>query len=499
MRPALLVASAALAAGPAAGQAVSAAPDRAAVVIYRGSGPGLAFISETRTVELPAGRSRIAFRGVADTMVPQTAAVEGLPGAQIERNEDYNLLSPGSLLAASVGKPVKLVRTNPVTGAVTVQPAIVRAGPDQPVLEVNGHLEGLGCSGAPERLVFEDLPANLSDKPTFSVLADAPRPGRYKVRLSYLATGFDWQANYVARLAPDGRSLDLTGWLTLKNDTSANFADAPTQVVAGELSRDRGTAPPRTEASRVDIHCWPVRPDRLPPLPVPPVARFAAAPLARDLALEEIVVTGQKIAVQSELGDYKLYTLPEPTTVAAHQAKQVLFLDQKRVPVERVYAYAFDLDGYGNEDSQVHAASVVLRLANTAAAGLGKPLPSGNVVVMEPAAGGPVFAGEHAIGDTPVGLPLELEIGQAMDVAVRARVVDDRSARGRHRADVEVTLANAKPQPITLEYRQARTGQGFKVLRASLKPGVKNGDPTWSLRLAPGERKTLTYRVTFRR
>ena len=36
----------------------------------------------------------------------------------------------------------------------------------------------------------------------------------------------------------------------------------------------------------------------------------------------------QALAIQSELGDYKLYTLPEPTTVAARQTKQVAFLDQ---------------------------------------------------------------------------------------------------------------------------------------------------------------------------
>ena len=57
--------------------------------------------------------------------------------------------------------------------------------------------------------------------------------------------------------------------------------------------------------------------------------------------VDEIIVTGsrvtRKLAEQGELGDYKIYTLPEPTTVAARQTKQVRFLDQPSVTYERVY------------------------------------------------------------------------------------------------------------------------------------------------------------------
>lgn len=504
----------ALLAGPAAAQAVSEAPERAAVTIYRSPGgdlgeqvdyrssyvrgSGLAFISETRTLDLPAGRQRISFRGVADTMVPETAALEGLPGALIERNEDYNLLSAGSLLEASIGKSVRLVRTNPKTGAVTERTAIVRAGPDFPVLEVDGGVEGLRCSGAPERLVFDEVPATLSDKPTFSVLADVPTAGRYTVRLSYLATGFDWSAAYVAKVAADGRTLDLTGWLTLANRTSASFANAPTDVVAGELSRDAETRPPEVEVKSVSIRCWPVeRTFEAPLLAFAPAPPPPPAAIGRAASVEEIVVTAQKLAVQSDLGDYKLYTLPEPTTVAARQTKQVLFLDQQRVPFERIYGYRMDLDAYDPADLEPQAPEVILRLKNDKAAGLGKPLPSGVVSVMEPSAGAPVLAGEDEVRDTAVGLPLEVELGRAMDVAVTVRVLEEATGGRGARLRLEAAFANDKPQPIVLEYRQARRGRDFKVADASIRHGSKLGEPMWTIRLKPGERTTLTYAITY--
>lgn len=504
-----------LAAVPAAGQVVSAAPESAAVTIYRlgfsldsqderrleeiESSDGLAMIRETRMVDLPAGRSRISFRGVADTMVPQTAAVEGVPGAILERNEDYNLLTPGALMDASVGRTVQLVRTNPKTGVATSRPAVVRAGSNGPVLEVDGGVEGLGCSGAPERLVFDGLPAGLADKPTFSVLADVPKAGRYPVRLSYLATGLAWSADYVARIAPGGRTLDLTGWITLANQTSASFTQAPTDVVAGELSHDSETAPPAFEATGLAIRCWPLR-----GRPVAMAAPAAAAPggvygYARggSEVVEELVVTGSKRATLSELGDYKLYTLPEPTTVASHQTKQVLFLEERAVPFERLYTYRYISRGEIDDAEVPFPATAVLRLKNEAKAGLGKPLPGGVATVMEPGVGGaPVLAGQWRFKDTPVGLPVEIELGRAPDVRLAITELDDGDGpNDTDWIDIEATFINDKPVAVTVEYRQANLGDGFKVTRASRPAGRKNGDAMWLIRLQPGETATLKYRV----
>ncbi|MFX8477697.1 hypothetical protein ABTL82_19750, partial [Acinetobacter baumannii] len=58
------------------------------------------------------------------------------------------------------------------------------------------------------------------------------------VRLSYLAWGFDWQANYVVRMARDGAHADLSAWVTLASSDSTSFADAEAAVVAGKPHRE---------------------------------------------------------------------------------------------------------------------------------------------------------------------------------------------------------------------------------------------------------------------
>ena len=211
----------------------ASAPTAQAVTIYRdpnrGTGQrmerqnpqGFAMISETRTVTLPPGQSTIRFTGVAEGMVAVSAIVTGLPGGTIEKNRNADLLSPASLVDGTLGNRVRVTRTNPGTGEETTTSAIIRTRADGGlVLQSDTGFEAVRCSGIPERLGFDRVPAGLSSEPVFSIDTADEAGGTYTVTLSYLAWGFDWEANYVAimredvpRNAPDGDvRFDLTSW-----------------------------------------------------------------------------------------------------------------------------------------------------------------------------------------------------------------------------------------------------------------------------------------------
>ena len=257
-------------------ESVSARPDGATVVIYRDrpvdtvalmeqsrqpwsrlDRQGLALIVETRTVDLPAGEGIIRFRGLATGVVPQSAVLEGLPAHVVERNADFDLLSPVSLMEKSVGEVVRVVRTNPATGEQVEKAAVIRAGAQGVVLEIDGRFEALDCSGQTERVVFDRIPEGLGDQPTLSVRTRAERAGRHTVTLAYLTTGLQWSADYVARLDPTDGTLDLTGWVTLANFGGTGFPDAPVQVVAGTLRKDEGTTPVEPLVRYQQNQCWP--------------------------------------------------------------------------------------------------------------------------------------------------------------------------------------------------------------------------------------------------
>ncbi|MFA9201544.1 MAG: DUF4139 domain-containing protein [Cypionkella sp.] len=299
-------------------------PTRLAVTVYRdpNRGPdeamdrdwprGFAMISETRTVTLPAGESTIRFDGVAEGMVAVTAIVTGLPGGTIEKNRNAALLSPAALVDGTLGNRVRITRTNPATGREESEQAIVRTRADGGlVLQTSAGFEAVRCSGLPERLTFDRVPAGLSAQPVYLIDTNSPAGGTYTVTLTYLAWGFDWQAHYVATLARGGSADDvtlrLTSWLTLLNDNGQSFPDAELMAVAGKLRVDSDydelSDPPRGEPLR--LMCYPLGstaagsppayPYAPPPAPPPPAVMMEMASSVSAVD-GEVIVTGARLS-----------------------------------------------------------------------------------------------------------------------------------------------------------------------------------------------------------
>jgi hypothetical protein len=461
---------------------------------------GIAMITETRTVEIPAGQSTIQFRGVADGIVPQTASLEGVPATIVEANFDYDLLAPGSLIAKSLDRPVTLIRTIPASGAVEERRGVLRSGPEGVIVDFGGEFEALNCSGLSERLVFTDLPANLTDTPTLSMTIRATTAGKYQVQLSYLALGMDWSADYTARIHPDGRTMDVSAWITLLNRNGSRFADAKTNVVAGTLARDEEeTQPPDVDVPEHMDRCWPIGDFRLRQEVADRLFRRAVvAPPAYAPAaeLDEIMVTGMRrhAARASELGDYKLYTLPFATTVEPRQMKQALLLDREDVKLERLYQYRVNPVSLG-DDSDPEPARSLLRIKNTKRTGLGLPLPAGNWRVMEITEDGrQYFIGEQGLEDTPVDLPRDIELGAANDVIVSTHLSEEEDKKGVDYGVVEIEISNARSEAVDIEILHSQTEPAnVKVVKESRRHETKDGDYVWTLHAAPNKRTVLRY------
>src|SRR3546814_1259705 len=101
-------------------------------------------------------------------------------------------------------------------------------------------------------MLYPDVPKDLSAKPTLSVLVESASARTVTVQLLYLAEGFDWAANYVADRAADGRTIGLTGWITVANGGVTSFADAQLHVIAGRLNKLY--SPPLPRATPGPLH-----------------------------------------------------------------------------------------------------------------------------------------------------------------------------------------------------------------------------------------------------
>ena len=95
--------------------------------------------------------------------------------ARIKRKERAQIMGQTRqrLLEAAVGKKVRVVRTNPQTGAETVLDAELLAISGGPVLKIGDRIE----TAEPGRIVFDQLPAGVRERPTLLAEVDAARAG----------------------------------------------------------------------------------------------------------------------------------------------------------------------------------------------------------------------------------------------------------------------------------------------------------------------------------
>lgn len=493
---------------------------------------GFALITETRRVLLTPGDHRLRFEGVADGIEPASAIVTGLPSGVIEKNRDAMLLSPSALIAVAAEQEgrVALTRTDPATGVTTRTVGTIRSGADGGVVfEGPEGIEGLRCSGLSETFSFDSATTGLSALPTLSVRTRVNEPVEALVQLSYLSRGFDWAADYVADRSSGGE-IALGGWITLANGNSVSFPNARVQVVAGKLNRESGEVEPIDFGQPIFAQCWPrgSTSDYEPPIQL----QFAKG-LTDDF--DAVVVTGSRMAmampappaaesamavtaVQEDLGDLKLYRMPERSTLLSRQAKQVRLLDRAEIPVERIYESDFG----ANSNVDYTPMQLLLRTHNDEEHNLGLPLPSGRVQMFEVVGQAPdqqrLLAGETTLRDITLDEETEFEFNGGADIQVRQTVETRQASRlqaplpvlpliallpqinaGSRRIDAinRIEVSNARPYPVQVELR-LWLDDGGQMVRASHAFGQKNGRPIFRLTVPANDTLEVRYQTSSR-
>jgi hypothetical protein len=277
--------------------------------------------------------------------------------------------------------------------------------------------------------------------------------------LSYLTPGLGWKADYVALYDEAASKIDVQGWITLTNSSGTAYENAQTLLVAGSP----------TQVSSPGPTTW-RQPSRRP-------------------ALEQ---AGTESGSRERLGDFYLYPLPERTTIANLQTKQVGFLDVHGVAAE--HGYEFRNHWLGTTD-QPQSAKSIYRFSTSAHAGLGDQLPAGILrFYMRDKRGEPQFIGESRIDHTPMGSTLSLVTGDAFDVKVQA-VVEKRTRVNEHdwKTDMRYELSNASPRPLTVTLLQDGLWGDSRIDTESQKSTRRSADTAeWNVSIPANGRTVLT-------
>lgn len=456
-------------------------PSQTELTVYN---QGFALVKEQRSINLQRGMQEVRVEDVAQMIESDSVAIRSLTEegsfTVLEQNYQYDLISPIAILNKAVGKHITFHRVLPngekesIRGILLSAPtAVVSQGGGSSQMTWNGLViqadDGRILLNPTGEIAVESIPEGLISKPTLVWLLESRLAGRNNIELSYLTQGMSWTATYVLALDAAGTLGNLKGWVTLNNQSGATYENASLKLLAGDVQRVRDNM--RMEMAR---------------------GGGGAAPAAKSFEEEQF-------------GDYHLYTLQRPTTVANKEQKQVSLLEGNDVPVKRklVLDAMRGYQGWRPQPENVVGSgvikpSILIEFTNDEASNLGMPLPMGRIKVYQRDSSGSLqMLGEDQIQHTPRNEKLSLAVGQAFDVVAERKRMSFEWLDGRRgaRETFEIEVRNRKETAETVhlwerhwgDWRITQHNMDFTKLDANTAEFVVS--------LAPNEVKKVTYTV----
>jgi hypothetical protein len=436
-----------------------------AVTIYN-SNVGL--VKDTRLIELKPGVLELKFMDVAAKIDPTTVHIKSLIKESslnvLEQNYEYDLLNPQKLLEKFVGQKVQLATINPETKKEEIAEATLLSTQGGNIFQIGDKIH----IGHPGRILLSKIPENLIPQPTLVWMLENKISEPQKLEASYLTSGINWKADYVAVLNKLDTLMDLTGWVTIDNKSGATYQNGLLKLVAGDIHR--------------------VQPE-----------------MQMDLAKTKMALreTESPQFKEESFFEYHLYTLDRRTTIKDNQTKQMTLLDANQVPVKKLFIFSGFAQYYYyqmNQGSQKQKVGVFLELENSKKNNLGIPLPKGTVrVYKEDKDGSLQFIGEDRIDHTPKDEKFKIKIGEAFDV-VGERVQTDYKHLGRNLFEVafEVSLRNHKKEDIQVLVEEPIPGDWEMLSNTHPYDKLSANLIRFEVPVAKDKEVKVKYRIRFR-
>jgi hypothetical protein len=425
-----------------------------AVTVYN---ENLGVVRDKRTVEVEKGRATLRVTDVAAQIDPTSVHLTG-DLQVVEQNYAFDLASAEKILHRYLDQTVDVLAEE----GRTYRGKLLAFDPVSLVLGGAGGGEEVTIVGREGVLDVRcpALPAGLITKPTLIWIVDGAPGGKADVELSYMTGGMSWHAEYVAVVAENDQSMDLSGWVSVENMSGATYPDAKLKLVAGAVHR----------AAR--------------PLPIDMKGRQMDAESAMAAAPPQFVERG--------LFEYHLYELERPSTITDQEVKQISLFSPAHAQVKRIYEY----DGAWGTDQ----VKVTLETENKESVGLGMPLPAGTVRAFKADKDRRLeFVGEDHIDHTPQGEKVKIRMGNAFDVKAERILADHRQISDRvFEETVEIKLRNRKQESIEVVVVEHPQGT-WEILKSTHPHEKKEAYKVeFKVPVKPDEEAILRYTVRVR-
>lgn len=387
------------------------------IVIYQGN---LAYITDSRKLELTEPAGSVRFKDVSPFLQPDSIAIHSEKPLTVTRcHYQPPQMQINRLLQNYIGKEVKVWKEDNnhiLSWQVPFTAKLLGFEQGKTILEKDSQV----FFSSSDNILLPDYDGKLNLRSLLRWEYEIKEEDSDEIRVSYLADGLDWKADYQITLPEQGNEASLQGWMTIDNKGTYNYPDARIQVIAGTIHRTRRPQPQRA------------------------MMDFAAARAESAPVIDE-----------QPLYDYYSYSIPDRVSLHPQQSTQIPFMQTEKFDITREYlVISRDRHQYRSSHPEEEYLPVnnYLFFENTRNNNLGRPMPEGIVRFFQEDSGGErIFIGEDRILQTPIDETVRLQTGQAFDLRAQRRQTEyNRISQNIYETTWEVTLRNRKKEPVTM-------------------------------------------------
>jgi len=345
-----------------------------------------------------------------------------------------------------------------------------------------------------QQLVF---PARLRELGRWLIHSEVS--GQVPFEITYFTSGLSWRAFYMGTLAQDEKTMQLQGYVRVKNNSGEDYENAQTRLIVGKvhlLDQIAELAKRQYPYGRPVV----IEEDKKRQLK----EEFLGRKVMRyggyaGIAFDEL---RPKEIIKEGLSEYFLYTIEGTETIADKWGKRLLSFEAEDIPVKSLYKY--DEERWGQQTIRF------VSFANDQKHNLGDtPIPNGNVKIygQTDARGYLSYVGGTNIKYIPVNEEIELELGPARLVSVEPILMDfktdnyvfDRRNNIAGWDEIrtwKIEITNTRTLPIEIEITRG-FGTTYWTLQAEI-PYEKH-DVTharFKIKLEPRSKYAFEYTVT---
>jgi hypothetical protein len=244
--------------------------------------------------------------------------------------------------------------------------------------------------------------------------------GTVPVEITYLTSGLNWRAFYLATLAHDEKTMRLEGYVRVTNSSGEDYENAQTRLIVGKVHMldEIAMLARRAQPYGSPVPLYP-REEEMTAESSTSELKARPAPAASARMMFREVADKPKEITKEGLSEYFLYTIEGTETIPNGWSKRMPSFDVAAIPVTNLYK--FELERYGNEVVRF------LSFKNSTTHNLGQtPIPDGAIKVCrtEDEAQHLSYQGQSSFKYIPVDEEVELNLGPVANVTVEPTLMD---------------------------------------------------------------------------